>query len=137
MADETECLGAEIVESTPITDKPRYTFHYTSETYYNSLDPAADYVPLEFEQDGFIHCTDGAENVARTASRIYRFDPDSFLALYIDKTLVTSPIKYEDPDEIYPHIYGPLNRDAIVRVLNAWRDHDGFFLPMPDLDYGR
>jgi hypothetical protein len=114
-------------------DKPRYTFHYTPEAYFNGLDPAADYVPPGFEQEGFIHCTDGAENVARVATTLFRYDEQGFLVLYVDKTLVTSPIKYEDPDEIYPHIYGPLPRKAIVRVLNAWRDHDGFFLPMPDM----
>jgi uncharacterized protein (DUF952 family) len=114
-------------------DKPRYTFHYTPEEYFTGLDPAADYVPPEFEEDGFIHCTDGAENVARVATAYFRYDERRFLVLYIDKTLVTSPIKYEDPGEIYPHIYGPLQREAIVRVLAAWRDYDGFFLPMPDM----
>ena len=114
-------------------EKPRYTFHYTPEDYFNGLDPSADYLPPEFEQEGFIHCTDGAENVARVATRYFRYDDRLFLALYIDKTLVTSPIQYEDPEEIYPHIYGPLQRVAIVRVLNAWRDHDGFFLPMPEM----
>ncbi len=109
------------------------TYHLTSEPVWATQREGDAYRPEAFETDGFIHCTDGAENVARVATAFFRYDERRFLVLYIDKTLVTSPVKYEDPGEIYPHIYGPLQREAIVRVLAAWRDHDGFFLPMPDM----
>lgn len=114
--------------------KPRYTFHYTPVEYFDRFGLDEDYRPPTFEQEGFIHCTDGAENMAAVANRFYKDDPREFWVLYIDKELVASPIKYEDPDEIYPHIYGPLNRDAIVRRRPAFREHDGTFLPMPELD---
>jgi uncharacterized protein (DUF952 family) len=111
-------------------DKPRYTFHYTPVEYFDSLDPAADYYSPEFDEDGFIHCTDGANNMAATANLHYRNDLRPFYALYIDKTLVSSPIKYEHHAGMYPHIYGPLNREAIVRILVAPREIDGSFLPI-------
>ena len=114
-------------------DKPRYTFHYTPEEYFNSRNPGEDYTPSDYEWEGFIHCTDGAENMVKVVDRFYREDPRDFLVLYIDKERVASPVKYEDPAEIYPHIYGPLNRDAIVEVRPALREPDGTFLPMPEL----
>jgi uncharacterized protein (DUF952 family) len=113
--------------------KPRYTFHYTPVEYFDSLDPAEDYVPPGFEREGFIHCTDGAENMAEVANAIYKDDPRRFYALYIDKMRVRSPIKYEDAQGIYPHIYGSLNRDAIVERREALRLPDGKFLPMPEI----
>jgi uncharacterized protein (DUF952 family) len=116
-----------------MSDKPRYTFHYTPMSYFDRLDPAEDYVPAEYGEEGFIHCTDGAANMAKTANKHFGRDPRDFWALYIEKEQVRSPIKYEDPREIYPHIYGPLNRDAIVRMLPAVRDHDGTFLAMPEM----
>ena len=48
---------------------------------------------------------------------------------------VRAPIQYEDEARIYPHIYGALNRDAIVAVRAASRGVDGTFLepePLPN-----
>lgn len=117
-------------------EKPPYSLHYTPATYFNSLDPEEDYVPPDFNQEGFIHSTDGAENMLLVVNRIYRDDPRDFLVLYIDKERVQSPIKYEDPNEIYPHIYGPLNRDAIVEIRPALRSPDGTFMLMPEVEDG-
>ena len=72
--------------------------------------------------------------MAATGNRHYRDDPRDFYLLYIDTERVKSPIKYEDPGHIYPHIYGPLNRDAIVGKRIALRDADGTFLVMPELE---
>jgi uncharacterized protein (DUF952 family) len=113
--------------------KPRYTYHYTPAEYFARFGPDKDYTPPRFGEEGFIHCTDGAENMVRVANFLYRDDPREFLVLYIDKERVKSPIKYEDEDEIYPHIYGPLNQDAIVDKHRALREPDGTFLQMPEI----
>ena len=114
---------------------PRFTLHYSPVPYFDSLDPNVDYVPPHFEQEGFIHTTDGAENMAATGNRHYRDDPRDFYLLTIDTERVKSPIKYDDPNRIYPHIYGPLNRDAIVDKKVALREADGTFLVMPDFEH--
>jgi uncharacterized protein (DUF952 family) len=104
------------------------TFHLVSQEYFDSLDPRADYAPRDFAHEGFIHCTDGVDEMARTANRYYQSNLDSHYYLYIDKTRVRAPIRYEDERKIYPHIYGALNRDAIVTVRLARRKADGTFL---------
>ncbi len=48
----------------------------------------------------------------------------------IDKEKVAAEVKYEDPEQIFPHIYGPLNRDAIVKELPVKRAEDGTFLAL-------
>ncbi len=106
-----------------------YTFHLTKQEYFDSLDPRANYVPDGFEHDGFIHCTDGAAEMASTANHYYRLDPADRYYLYIDKSRVRAPIRYEDAGRAYPHIYGALNRDAIIAVRAARRAADGAFLP--------
>jgi uncharacterized protein (DUF952 family) len=110
------------------------TFHLVPQSYYESLDPRVDYTPREFAREGFIHCTDGAVEMARTANRYYRSNPEPHYYLYIDKSRVRAPIRYDDAERIYPHIYGALNRDAIAAVGAARRDLDGTFLepePLP------
>lgn len=108
------------------------TFHGTPAAYFDSLAAAEPYVPADFERDGFIHCTDGERRLADTLSAYYGDSPGDWLVLYIDKDRVQSPIKYEDPEHVFPHIYGPLNQDAIVAVRPLTRTSDGkFFVPQP------
>ena len=79
-------------------------------------------------QQGFIHCSD-ARQVAGVANLVYRGVADLVL-LVIDPERVRSPIWYDDvPGEPtpYPHIYGPLNTDAVVEVRPFAPGPDGQF----------
>ena len=109
---------------------PTVTYHLVAERYYQGCDPAEPYVPEAFDADGFIHCTDGIENVIATANRYYRDDARPFVVLVINVDKVTALVRYEDPERIFPHIYGPLNRDAIASALPVKRDPDGTFLAL-------
>lgn len=103
------------------------TYHGTPVEYFDRLDPDEPYIPPGFARDGFIHCTDGAERLAETLTRYYGNSPEDWLVLYIEKSLVTAEIRYEDPGRVFPHIYGPLNRDAIAVVCPIMRTPDGRF----------
>ncbi len=107
------------------------TYHLVPKAYFDSLDSTADYFPAAFRQDGFIHCTDSPEEMARVANLFYRSEPPPHLYLYIDRERVRAPVRYYDAESKYPHIYGGLNRDAIVAVRPAGRDAEGNFLPPP------
>ena len=104
------------------------TYHIVAGTYFRDCDSGAPYAPEGFADEGFMHCTDGEQNVADTANRYYHGEQRMFIVLVIEKDLVTSEIRYEDPARIYPHIYGPLNRDAIMTVLPLLREADGSFV---------
>jgi glutathione S-transferase len=68
-------------------------------------------------EEGFIHTSQAAQ-VERVANAFYQGVPDLVL-LTIDTERVGSPIKYElvpGQDLPYPHIYGPLNVDAVVET---------------------
>ena len=106
-----------------------FTFHLVAAEYYRDCDRKVPYLPAAFDADGFIHCTDGAENVAEVANRYYRDDRRMYVVLVIDTARVLARVVYEDPARIYPHIYGALNRDAIVDVQPILRAADGSFLP--------
>ena len=106
----------------------RITYHGTTRAHWEALDPALPYFPADFGRDGFIHCTDGREAISIVLSLHYKDEPGDWLILTVDKDHVTSPLKYEDPAAIFPHIYGPLNRDAIVDVQPIGRADDGTFL---------
>lgn len=105
----------------------RITYHGTPKAYWDSLDPNIAYVPPEFDREGFIHCTDGREAVSIILTLVYRKQLEPFVVLGIDLDQVKAEVKYEDPAGIYPHIYGPLNRDAIVAVQDVERSPEGIF----------
>lgn len=75
--------------------------------------------------EGFIHCS-FAGQVAAAANRFYS-DQKDMLVLHLDPSRLTSPVR-EEPSgtgEIFPHIYGPINRDAVVAAQPLPRGADG------------
>ena len=107
---------------------PARAYHLVPAEAWWASDPATDYVPERFASEGFIHTTHDPVELAAVANRYYRDDPRPYLVLHIDVARVQAPIRIEDPGGRYPHIYGPLNRDAITAVSEARRDRDGTFV---------
>ena len=106
----------------------RLAYHGTPKSYYDALDPSTPYVPEPFAREGFIHTTEGREAVSITLTKYYKTSDEPWVVLYIDQDRVKSPVRYDDPSEVFPHIYGPLNRDAIIAVMDIDRAPDGTFL---------
>jgi len=106
----------------------RLAYHGTPKKYFDSLDPAQPYVPEPFAREGFIHTTEGREAVSITLTKYYQSSAEPWVVLYVDQDRVTSPIRYDDEARVFPHIYGPLNRDAIIAVMDIDREPDGTFL---------
>ena len=108
-------------------DRGGLTFHLTPAEVWERQASSESYVPEAFATDGFIHCTDGEANLRAVANAFYQTDHRPQVVLVIDLSRVIAPVRYEDPARIYPHIYGPLNRDAVVAVHQAERAPDGSF----------
>jgi uncharacterized protein (DUF952 family) len=75
--------------------------------------------------EGFIHCS-YRDQVAKVANWFYR-DQADLLVLHIDTDRLTSPLRAEDPGigEAFPHVYGPIDRPAVVAVEPLQRGADG------------
>jgi uncharacterized protein (DUF952 family) len=107
----------------------RLTFHLTPVEWWAASDPSVPLAAPSLADEGFVHCTDGAEAMVATANRHYRDDPRDFVILTVDLDRVGSRWTVEDAGRIYPHVFGPIAREAIVSVVPAPRDADGAFLP--------
>ena len=108
------------------------TFHLTATETWMSQSSGPSYLPEGFERDGFIHCTDGEEGVLAAGNRYYTGDPRDYCLLSIETSALTSRVIYEDDREIFPHIYGPLNTDAVSAVRSVIRSEDGQFIGVDD-----
>ncbi|MEJ7582982.1 MAG: DUF952 domain-containing protein [Acidimicrobiales bacterium] len=104
------------------------TLHLAPRAAWEAQRVLGVYVPEQFPTDGFIHCTDGQEQLLVPANAYFRDDPRPYVALVIDLDRVMVPVRYDDDPCIYPHIYGPLDTTAVVEVLAARRGADGTFL---------
>ncbi len=75
------------------------------------------YEAASLKTEGFIH-NSSREQVPSVLDRYYKNETD-LLLLHIDESKLTSPLKYElavSVNEMFPHIYGPVNVDAVVEV---------------------
>ena len=106
------------------------TYHATPKAHWDESDVSQPYVSNDFSDEGFIHCTDSAEGLPSVLTTYYKDEPGEWIVLTIDKDRVKSPVRYEDLENIFPHIYGPLNRDAIVEFREFARSDDGTYLPL-------
>jgi RimJ/RimL family protein N-acetyltransferase/uncharacterized protein (DUF952 family) len=89
-----------------------------------------EYRDPSLESEGFIHCSQ-PDKVLRVANARFRDVPDLVL-LWIDPQKVRPDIRWESVGEDeFPHIYGPINLDAVVEVRNFLPDPDGIFRKIP------
>jgi len=68
--------------------------------------------------------------VAPVANAIYKGDTD-VIVLVIDPDLVHAEIRYDQVpgwNDPFPHIYGPLNTDAVVGTIPLSQDEAGQFV---------
>ena len=107
----------------------RPTLHLVATEAWEATDRDQPYRHPSLEAEGFIHCTDGDAEMARTANRHYAGDERPFVVLTVDLDRIVAPWRYDDPGSPYPHVYGPIERAAIVDVRPMPRAADGTFLP--------
>lgn len=86
-------------------------------------------------QEGFIH-TSTATQLPVVAQRFYADDPEPLLLLVIDIAATEaagSPVRWDAADDqLFPHVYGPVPKDAVVAAIPV--EFDGNRLVLPDLD---
>ncbi len=124
------------------TDQPLPIYHLTPASFYHRQPENQPYQSEDLAREGFIHCTAGMIILIKVANTYFVDLQDSLLALEIDPTRLTAPLVFEPPippahaapveetlapnsDVLFPHIYGPLNREAIAHCFELRRDSAG------------
>ena len=92
-------------------------YHLTTRSAWQSALSRGSYTADSLTSQGFIHCS-LAVQVARSANKFFHGQSDLVL-LSIAEERVAAPLKNENLEggaDLFPHIYGPLNLDAVVGV---------------------
>lgn len=101
--------------------------HITRRSQWQQARQAGIYRGDTLDTEGFIHCSTPAQ-IVKVANKFF-FRQQELIVLCIDAERVLAEIKYEEsePGEQFPHIYGSLNLDAVVKVIELTPDANGNF----------
>ena len=89
---------------------------------------AGSYRPEMFPVEGFVHCST-RDQVVKVADIRFR-GQKGLVLLCIDTDRVTAEIRHENLEggrELFPHIYGEINTDAVVQVAEFEAGVNGHF----------
>lgn len=87
-----------------------------------SAAPGLPYAPPSLEAEGFVHCSADRPTALAIADAHYREVPGTLLAVELDERALTSEVSREgESGGRYPHVLGPLDRAAVVRVWEVLR----------------
>ncbi len=105
-------------------------YHITSRADWEKAQQAGEYTAPSLAQEGFIHASTG-EQVTGTANLFFRSQLGLVL-LVIDTERLRSELRYDavqthGAEQRFPHIYGPLNLDAVIDVLDFQPNSEGLF----------
>lgn len=103
--------------------------HLTTEDAWDTADVL--YTPPGFDTDGFVHCS-APHQIADVADVRFAGRTD-LVVLTIDPTQLSAPLVWEDlagEGEEYPHVYGPIERGAVIQARPYRPGPDGRF-PRP------
>ncbi|RSS72856.1 DUF952 domain-containing protein [Streptomyces sp. WAC06614] len=88
-----------------------------------SARPDLPYAPASLEAEGFVHCSADRPTALEIADRYYRGTPGTLLAVELDERALTSEVSREGASGArYPHVHGPLDRAAVIRLWEVVRE---------------
>ncbi|MGW0365615.1 DUF952 domain-containing protein [Streptomyces sp. NPDC002990] len=84
--------------------------------------PHLPYAPPSLGSEGFVHCSADRATALAIADAHYRDEPGTLLAVELDEGALSPEVRREAASGgRYPHVHGPLNRDAVSRVWEVVR----------------
>jgi len=89
--------------------------HITTAAAWAAAEAIGVYIAESLAEEGFIHCSTPSQ-IAATANRFFAGRGDLVL-LSIDPERLAAEVRYENTEggeELFPHVYGPIDLAAVV-----------------------
>ncbi|MFD0271342.1 DUF952 domain-containing protein [Streptomyces sp. NPDC127106] len=84
--------------------------------------PDLPYAPPSLDSEGFVHCSADRPTALGIADAHYRDVPGPLLAVELDERALTAEVSREgESGARYPHVHGPLDRAAVIRLWEVVR----------------
>jgi uncharacterized protein (DUF952 family) len=108
-----------------VTETPAPLLHLVPAPQWQA-DPDRPYAPASLAQEGFVHCSPDVATTLAVATAFYADAPRPLLVLHLDPSRLGADVVLEaaepapppgvGPDVLFPHVYGAIEREAVVRV---------------------
>ena len=109
-----------------------FIIHTANREEYEKESVTGSYGSKSLERSGFIHWSD--LDTYYLVAPNFRNDFTEKVILLIDTDKLASEVKWEDGGGLdFPHIYGLLNRDAIIGVFEHLWSKDRVWIPNDEL----
>jgi uncharacterized protein (DUF952 family) len=115
-------------------------YHITPRAVWEPARARGEYRSDTLDTQGFIHCSTSRQVVSVANS--YYPGQQGLVLLCIDENRLRSELRYESPagpviegEYRFPHIYGPLNTNAVIAVLDFKPGSDGLFTMPEEVDW--
>lgn len=107
-------------------------YHICQKSRWEDGKACGAYEADTLEAEGFMHAST-INQVVTVANAVFTGQSD-LVFLVIDETRLTSELKYETASngQAYPHLYGTLNPDAVVKEIDYAAGTNGVFV-LPEL----
>ena len=94
-------------------------FHFTHSSEWQDQAGNPRFEPVDYAREGFIHCCE--EGQIKGVLERYFAGAKALNVLHIDESKLTASLRYEanSTQEKFPHVYGPINKGAVVKVTAA------------------
>jgi uncharacterized protein (DUF952 family) len=111
-------------------------YHITSRSAWGEARQAGEYRAESLTTEGFIHCSTNSQ-ILPVVEKYYMGQQD-LLLLVIEPEQLSSDLKWEPPSggtpppgvpegDLFPHIYGPINLEAVVKTVDLTSHPDGHY----------
>jgi len=120
--------------------KPLY--HLLSYGAWQAIPPGGRYAPDSLESEGFVHFSGDEAALLTVANAFYRQVTGPMVVLVVDPDRLSAEVRWEAADgqwqedrlagTRFPHVYGPVERSAVIAVRHVRRDPDGRYLAVVD-----
>ena len=94
-----------------------FIYHVTTKEEWDMAKKKGNYIAPSLETEGFIHCSE-EQQVKGVLERYFK-NKNNLVKLVIDSQKLNAELKYElapSVNESFPHVYGPINLDAVINV---------------------
>lgn len=109
-------------------------FHITQRQQWSVAQQQGVYRGDSLDTEGFIHCST-LPQVSKVANLFFT-GQTGLVLLHIDADRLQSDLRYDlvEGNETFPHVYGPLDLEAVVQVFDFEPQKDGSFALPSELD---
>lgn len=113
----------------------KYLYHITSKEQW--LQTKEAYLPQAFSEEGFIHCS-YLQQIVGSANKFFQ-EKKNLVILQIERQKLECKVvdeNLEGGEILFPHVYGSLPINVVVKVIDFSCQSDGCFCLPEELNNG-